>query len=1330
VTLRSPFTTITTEGSLLSVDLLARLARQPTTVSGTSADDYHLPPGRRVRDAINRSWTELQGAWSAYAAELERLPGGERATTITRERWLLPLFAELGFGRLQRTSALNVNGRDYPISHLWGAVPIHLLGADVELDRRTRGVAGAASAAPFSMVQELLNRSEAHLWAVLSNGRRLRLLRDNTSLTRAAYVEFDLEAMFSGQVFTDFAVLWMACHESRFEADQPAHCWLERWIEEARQQGVRALDRLRNGFERAITALGGGFLAHPANAALRDRLRQGELAAEDYHRQVLRLVYRLVFLLVAEDRDLFHPPDTSDEARRRYARYYSLGRIRDHARRHRGGRHADLFASLRPVFEALGGDGIPAIGVPALGSFLWSPSACPDLDTAALSNSDILDAIRHLAYTEHDRTLQRVDFANLGAEELGSVYESLLELHPRLELDAARFELVSVAGSERKSTGSYYTPTALISALLDQALDPLLDEADAAPDPAAAILAIKVLDPACGSGHFLTAAARRLATRLAAAQTGELNPTPESTRHALRQVVGRCIYGIDLNPMAIELAKVNLWLDAVEPGLPLRFLDHHLVCGNGLVGATPRLIAEGIPDQAFKPIEGDDKPTAAARKKTNAAERRQRNQGLLALGDSALAAADQLAKAVQVLDTEDDSTPDALRAKQQHWEEIYSSPEARLAKLVADTWCAAFFAPKTPVHPAITAQTLRAVSADRTANPDAIRLVVQLSERYRFLHPHLAFPDVFVAEPDAESGWRGGFDVVLGNPPWDKVEFHEKEFFASRRPEIAEAAGARRKRLIAELEHGDETERALWEEYRDALERSEAAAHFLRDSGHYPLSGLGRLNTYAVFAEAMRALVAPTGRVGVIVPTGIATDDTTKAFFQAVSSGELVSLYDFENRRGLFPAVDSRQKFCLLTLSGRERPVAEAELAFFCHGVADLEDPERLFSLSPEEIALLNPNTRTCPVFRCRRDAELTLGIYRRVPVLLREGRPEVNPWEITFRQGLFNMTSDSSLFRTRDELEAEGYELRGNVFEKGAEQYLPLYEAKMVSFYDHRAADVVLSPTAAARQRQPRYLTAEEHRDPTRPAYPLSWVNHAEVDTRLEDWPHSWLLGFCRVTSSTNERSFIPAVIPRCAVGNSLPLMLSSSTPREVALLGASLASLALDFVARQKVGGINLSFFLVEQFPVLPPATYDQRAPWDQDRTIADWLMPRILELTYTAWDLAGFACDLGYDGPPFRFDGERRAELRAEIDACFFHLYGIDREDTEYILGSFPIVARHDEAAFGEARTKRLVLERYDAMTKATATKEPYEVPLDPPPADPRAAHPPRGDERSGQ
>src|SRR5262249_49037640 len=503
-----------------------------------------------------------------------------------------------------------------------------------------------------SLVQELLNRSDDYLWAMVSNGRRLRLLRDNTSLTRAAYVEFDLEAMFDGQVFTDFAIFWMACHQSRFEAEQPELCWLEQWVAQAQQQGIRALDTLRAGFEQAITTLGSGFLAPPGNPALKERLRDGQLTADDYHRQVLRLVYRLVFLLVAEDRDLLHPPGTTDQARTTYAYFYSVGRIRDQARRHRGGRHGDVWESLKPVFAALGATGIPEIGIPALRSFLWSPAACPDLQSASLSNSSLFTAVRYLAYTERDRAFQRVDFANLGPEELGSVYESLLELHLRLEANSARFELQAVGASERKSTGSYYTPTSLIAALLDKALDPLLDEAEASPEPCEAILSLKVLDPACGSGHFLTAAAHRIAARLAAVETGELSPPPTAIRHALRQVVGRCVYGIDLNPMAVELARVNLWLDAVDPGLPLTFLDHHIICGNGLIGANPRLIAQGIPGEAFTAIEGDDKPTAAVRKRSNASQLERRGQGLLILGDSALAAAERLSDAVRAIDAQ------------------------------------------------------------------------------------------------------------------------------------------------------------------------------------------------------------------------------------------------------------------------------------------------------------------------------------------------------------------------------------------------------------------------------------------------------------------------------------------------------------------------------------------------------------------------------------------------------------------------------------------------------------------------------------------------------
>src|SRR5205823_437427 len=365
-----------------------------------------------------------------------------------------------------------------------------------------------------SLVQELLNRSEGHLWGIVSNGLHLRILRDNVSLTRQAYVEFDLEALMNGEVYADFVLLWLLCHQSRVEAERPEECWLEKWSRAAHQQGTRALEQLRNGVEKAITFLGGGFLAHPANATLREKLRSGQLSAQDYYRQVLRLVYRLIVLFVAEDRNILFHPGADQAARERYTQYYSTARLRRLAEQRAGTRHADLFHGLRLVMEKLGQDkGCPELGLPALDSFLFSLEAIADLAGYEIANHDLLDAIRSLAFITDNRLRRVIDYKNLGSEELGSVYESLLELHPLLHIDAAKFELQTAGGHERKTTGSYYTPTSLINCLLDSALDPVLDEACSKPDPETAILNLKVCDPACGSGHFLIAAAHRIAKR-------------------------------------------------------------------------------------------------------------------------------------------------------------------------------------------------------------------------------------------------------------------------------------------------------------------------------------------------------------------------------------------------------------------------------------------------------------------------------------------------------------------------------------------------------------------------------------------------------------------------------------------------------------------------------------------------------------------------------------------------------------------------------------------------------------------------------------------------
>jgi len=1339
----NPFETLRTEGGLLPPDLLKRIADGDKDLPGLSPADYHLFEGERLGEATSRAWNRLLGGWASFREACEKLAPEAADAGMTRERWLAILFQELGYGRLEpapRATAIEGGGdKTYPISHFWQRSPIHLVGFRTDLDTRTKGVAGAARQSPHSLVQEFLNRSDEHLWGIVSNGLRLRLLRDNVSLTRQAYVEFDLEAMLEGEAYADFALLWLVAHESRLEPRPAAEgaeprsegCWLEAWTREAQQQGTRALDQLRGGVERAIEALGRGFLAHRDNGALREALRTGELGAQEYYRQLLRLVYRLLFLFTAEDRGLLLLPEaeTKPEARRRYVEHYSARRLRSLAERRRGGPHADLYRALRLVMDKLGQDtGCPELALPALGSFLWSEAALPHLTHAEIANRALLDAVRALAFTEDQRRLRPVDYRNLGSEELGSIYESLLELHPEIDTAAAEFTLRTAAGHERKTTGSYYTPTSLINCLLETALDLVLDEAQAKPDPEAAILALKVCDPAVGSGHFLIAAAQRIARRLAFVRTGEEEPAPEALRTALRDVIGRCLYGVDVNPMAVELCKVSLWLEALEPGKPLSFLDHHIQCGNSLLGTTPALLARGIPDDAWKPIEGDDKKVAQALRKQNREERTGQTTMFAELARDERPAYGSLAEAVAGLDALPDDSPADVHAKEERWRRLAESEEARRGRLRADTWCAAFVWPKRAAGPeAPTFDLFQRLSKDPSALPRATRDEIdRLAGEYGFFHWDLAFPDVLrppegeIAECDV-TGWSGGFDVVLSNPPWEHTELKEKEFFAIRDPEIANAqTGAARKRLIAKL---DRTDPALHEAYVAAKRSHDAIGFFASSTGRYPLCGRGRINTYAIFAELMRGAISPTGRVGCIVPSGIATDDTTKHFFQSLTEQRsLASLYDFENARPLFPGVHRSYKFCLLTLTGSGRPAETgAELAFFLHDPAELCDDERRFRLSAEDIALLNPNTRTCPVFRTRRDAQLTKAIYSRVPILLREGPPEENPWGVSFRQGLFNMTSDSHLFRTREQLEADGWELEGNVFAKDGQRHLPLYEAKMIHHFDHRFGDYALRTSGSESTALPDVPVAQLQ-DPHFEPLPRYWVPEAEVEDRLQGrWPHSWLIGWRDICRSTDERTVIASVIPRVGVGNNLPISILSRPAPEVAGLGGSISSFAFDFVSRFKVGGTHLNFFITHQLPVLPPETYDDKAPWHRHDKIQDWLLPRVLELTYTAWDLAPFARDLGYDGPPFRWDDERRFLLRCELDAAFFHLYGIARDDAAYIMDTFPIVKRKDEAAHGHYRTRNTILEIYDALQHAIDTGEPYRTRIDPPPADPRVAHP---------
>lgn len=1323
-TRRSSFSAAKTEGGLLPDDLLVQVAALDPELQGLKSTDYHLAEHERLGDEINGAWTKLLGYWHAYQEAIADLSENEPTTRLTRERWLLPLFKELDYGRLPSGMSIEVEGKKLAVSHGWSNSPIHLLGDGISLDKKQKGVRGAARTSPHGLVQAFLNRSDDHLWGFVSNGETLRLLRDHHSLTRQAYVEFDLQSIMEGELYSEFMLLWLVCHQSRVEAKKPEDCWLEKWFQQAREEGVRALDHLRDGVEAAITTFGVGFLKHRDNKALREALQSGELDKQDYYRQLLRLVYRLIFIFVAEDRDALLDSKGDEKAKKLYERFYSTKRLRDLAGKRRGSPHRDLWESLRLVMRKLG-RGCPELAIPALGSFLWSDGATPWLDKSECDNEHLLEGLRNLCWLRHGRVRYPVNWKNIGADELGSVYESLLELHPSLEPLSGRFQLASEAGSERKTTGSYYTPSSLVGKLLDSALDPLLYAASRQADAESRLLGIRICDPACGSGHFLVAAARRIAKALAAVRVSETEPSPQEVQQATRDVVGRCLYGVDLNPMAVELCKISLWLEAVEGGPPLSFLDSHIVVGNALLGATPTLMCDGVPNDALKPLDGDSKEVATRVRKRNREERK----GIRDMFSNWVREqATSLAPGFLSIDAGGDESLPEILAKQEAWATLQGSPEYKQAKLTADAWCAAFVLPLASDEDDALAVTHGAFGEiARGSGSAALRKrIADHAEELRFFHWHLAFPHVFAPNGDSSPG----FDVVLGNPPWDSVEFKDKEWFASRAPEIAQArTAAQRKRMIAALAT---TQADLFERYRAEVRAVANVAALVRHTGRFPLTAKGKLNTYRLFAELSTTLTSSAGVAGILIPTGIATDDTSKTFFSKLIAEErLHSLHSFENEEFLFPAVHHAMKFCLL-VAGGSNTATEVDYVFFARQVRDLEDQDRHFKLAGTDISLMNPNTKTCPTFRWRRDANINRAIYGHVPVLLNETAEDGNPWRLSFRQGLFNTASDSNLFNSAADLLGRGGTPEGNTFLLEQEVFLPLIEAKMVHQFDHRFGSYRDQTPAQARQGKLPESTDEQHSDPHFVTLPRHWVARTQVQSRLEGrWERSWLVGWRDICRSVDRRTTIAAIVPLAAVADTFLLAFSELEDyRLFSMLPACLSSYALDYAARQKVGGTHLKYHTFRQLPVPSPSHFATPTPWHPARTHLDWFFTRYLELVFTAFDLSDWARDVGYSGAPFKWDAGRRFALESELNAGFFHMYGISREDVDYVLESFWVVREAEQKHYGKYRTKDQILAIYDRMQAAIDSGKPYETLLDPPPADPSLCHPPRDAAKTGK
>ena len=1204
-------------------------------------------------------------------------------------------------------------------------------------DRAQRGT-------PHGQVLRYLSTAEIESdsrirWGILTNGGVWRLYDHRARPRASGYFEADLSEMLEPGNEDSLRVFHLLFHRDSFTLKEGA---TTTFLEQALAEGKRYEEQVAQDLSGVVFESAFPNLVEALAKATGETLPQVRQAA-------LIFLYRLLFLLYAEDRNLLPVNDA------RYDDYGLRKRVRDDiARRMTDGdtfsaKVTNYYDRLVNLFKIID-QGDPSIGLPPYNGGLFASKAAPLLEKVRLPDATMASILYDLSHAKENGGSGRrfVNYRDMSVQQLGSIYERLLEREPVRDGDGKI--VIRPNPYARKDSGSFFTPQELVDLIVDRTLKPLAEErlkafedkagelkSDRRPkaqrkadllklDPAEAVLNLKVLDPAMGSGHFLVTVVDFLSDTIAelieyvpvvpewldgdyvsplvkrvaairseilqrAEASGWILDEAQLTDQAIirRMVLKRCIYGVDKNPLTVELAKVSLWLHSFTVGAPLSFLDHHLRCGDSLIGLRVSEATEDLRKTAELFLSS---AIAGAEAATRGMQR------IEELSDADVA---EVQESARLFEGVDEMTAElrglldffcGLRwltagmkqkeriafEKRQLFEPIGRYPEQAYGLLANGPEAIGVESPgdgDTPLS--------RFAALWHEAR--------SLAEREGFLHWEVAFPGVWRYWQNVRP--EGGFDAVIGNPPWDRIKLQEVEWFATRDSALALAptAAARRTGIRRLRERGN----PLADDFDAAKKRADTLGQLVRGSGHYPLLGGGDINLYSLFVERAMNLIKPSGMVGLLTPSGIYADKTAARFFKTVSTnGRVGGLFDFENKKIFFKDIHASFKFCALIFGGENRRFDQTECAFFLHDTATVDDPDRCFPLAPADFARVNPNTGTAPVFRTRRDAKITRRIYERHPVLVdRSGGEERKMWSVRYRQGLFHSQNDSNLFRTVAQLDAEGfYPVKDNRWKRGEELYLPLYEGKMVQAFDHRAASITNREDNLFRPGQPDRTLDEEHRDPNFSPHSRYWVRQQASDVVQS---LHWLLAFKEITAPTNVRTMIACVVPQVGCIDTLPVLLPHNDRLEAfdaAYILANLNSFCLDYVARQKIQGTHIKLYMLEQFPVVAPDDYDRQFG---NTTTRDLVRDHVLRLTYTANDMAPFARDLGYHGPPFVWNQEERRHLRARLDALYFHLYGLSREDASYVLDTFPIVRKQDEAAFGRYRTRDLILAYMNAL-----------------------------------
>lgn len=1373
------YTSIHIYGHLLSDDILHNIERD-NTLNGNRDQDFGMDIS--VSSAIDYVWSSLRNDWNFYKerANNERLvnkdPYGTRRARDLMER----LFQSLGYSLDRQATNIEVAGTNYDISytcHDLGKMPFIIIGEGISadgsidtqdkcsLDYRAKG--GMRKKSAHATMLEYLNATE-NVYGIISNGQILRIIRNSGQLVKLTYIEFDLRRMLEEDKYTEFCLMFRLLHASRFRTSGDEPCVMERWFNMSIESG----NRIRNGLSRAVQTtmetIGNAVLTSEGegNDALREAFVNGTMDATQLNKELIHFIYRLLFLFIIEDRGLVYQiPDSPDAPDYKqlcqwqdiYKKFYAASRLRHLSELAylKQRQYSDLWQGLMDTFHLFEPDTFgEKLGIKPLGGVLFGTETLHWLKQCQVSNKDLLAAFSALNEFEDERQQKvKINYSSLDVEEFGSVYEGILEMRPFVQpgVAASDWQFGFVGGLDRQSTSSYYTRPDLVQNLIKTTLEPVIKEKIAAQttteEKVKALLNMKVCDAASGSGHIVLAMARTIAWYICTLRTGEDNPASLDYRQALREVISRCVYAVDYNPDAVELCKVVLWIEGYCAGKPLSFLDHHIRCGNSVLGVSDlQMLIDGVPDKA---LTAEDKDTLKALKKMNQeAVKKINNQNsdepLLGLEDTfgvvKLSAAQiGLADKIRFINHLPEDTLEEEIIKQERWRELMESARVDCLRRACDIYTYAFY--KTVKHDEIlidnesvngkikleaevpytktVTRALQEIEAMeyaekgktfltyyRELSKDFKSEVKRIAEEQRFFHWCVEFPEVFAANK--------GFDVMCGNPPWDKIKVEDKKWFESHnRADIVNAGTASlRKEAIEALQTSDPT---LYKEYAKALADAEALSRFARLAGRFDLTATGDIDLYPMFAELCLSFSKEAW--GLVLPTGIAMNDSNKAFFsKLIDENRLISLYDFENREKLFD-IDSTNHFCLLTIGKEQDTPRTVKGGFFLTRLDHLLDPRRIYTLQTSDFARLNPNTKTCPIFRTSRDAKLTAKIYRNSTILYNETTGD-NPWNVKFSR-MLDMSNDSYLFRTYAQLTAQGATLNGNTFTTAdGKTYVPLYEGKMIWHYNHHYGTW---PTEGERPNSINMPSEDELANPDSCIMPWYWVPLAAVKERLVkydkdgnvvwEWKHNWMLCFRDISKSTNERTIIATIVPKQGFNNKTPIIFEESGILDGTIMCGILSSIVFDYVTRQKVGGKSMNFFYVKQFPVLTPEQIPSAMQWQ--------IVKRVAELCYFNHDMDGWASELWDEmneeqraelpqlgaQQPWIYDPERRAILQAELDAIFAHLYGLNTEDLRYILDpedvcgkgcineTFRVLKDNEIRQYGEYRTKRLVLEAWN-------------------------------------